>query len=126
MMLGNKNRDDFHCMQMRLVMSMWFIFGDDLSDKPSWSRFGFLAMMQFSPNQDHWVSCIHTLVLKSKYPEELSTIDNVVRENIIAGEILFRVVLRQYVSQNIAAITGTLQLNNSIVVCIWLIDFRSC
>ena len=27
---GNKNRDDFHCMQMtRLVMSMWFIFGDD-------------------------------------------------------------------------------------------------
>ena len=26
---GDKNRDDFHCMQMRLVMSMWFIFGDD-------------------------------------------------------------------------------------------------
>ena len=26
----NKNRDDFHCMQMtRLVMSMWFISGDD-------------------------------------------------------------------------------------------------
>ena len=22
---GNKNRDDFHCMQMRLVKSMWFI-----------------------------------------------------------------------------------------------------
>ena len=35
MMLGNKNRDDFPCMQMRLVMSMWFIFGDDLSDNPS-------------------------------------------------------------------------------------------
>ena len=34
-MLGNKNRDDFHCTQMRLVMSTWFIFGDDLSDKPS-------------------------------------------------------------------------------------------
>ena len=26
---GNKNRDEFHGMQMRLVMSMWFIFGDD-------------------------------------------------------------------------------------------------
>ena len=118
MMLGNKNRDDFHCTQMRLVMSTWFIFGDDLSDKPSWSRLGFLVMMQFSPNQGPWVSCIHTRVLKSKYPEELSTVDNVVRENIIAGEILFRGVLRQYVSQNIAAITGTLRLNNSIVVCI--------
>ena len=22
---GNKNRGDFHCMQMRLVKSMWFI-----------------------------------------------------------------------------------------------------
>ena len=26
---GDKNGDDFHCMQMSLVMSMWFIFGDD-------------------------------------------------------------------------------------------------
>jgi len=26
---GNKNRDDFHCMQMRLVMSMCYIFGHD-------------------------------------------------------------------------------------------------
>ena len=26
---GNKDRDDFHFMQMRLVMSVWFIFGDD-------------------------------------------------------------------------------------------------
>ena len=26
---GNKNRDDFHCMQMSLVMSMWFIFGNN-------------------------------------------------------------------------------------------------
>ena len=25
----DKNRDDFHCMQMRLVMSIRFIFGDD-------------------------------------------------------------------------------------------------
>ena len=26
---GDKNRDDFCCMQVSLVMSMWFIFGDD-------------------------------------------------------------------------------------------------
>ena len=26
---GGKNRDDFHCMQTSLVMSMRFIFGDD-------------------------------------------------------------------------------------------------
>ena len=26
---GNKNRHDFHCMQLSLVMNMWFIFGDD-------------------------------------------------------------------------------------------------
>ena len=26
---GDKNRDDFHCMQKNLVMSMRFIFGDD-------------------------------------------------------------------------------------------------
>ena len=26
---GDKNRDDFHCMEMSLVMSMWFILGDD-------------------------------------------------------------------------------------------------
>ena len=25
----DKNRGDFHCIQMSLVMSMWFIFGDD-------------------------------------------------------------------------------------------------
>ena len=26
---GDKNGDDFRCMQVSLVMSMWFIFGDD-------------------------------------------------------------------------------------------------
>ena len=26
---GGKNRDDFHCMQMSLVMRMLFNFGDD-------------------------------------------------------------------------------------------------
>ena len=27
--IGDKNRDDFRCMQMSLVMSMRFIFGHD-------------------------------------------------------------------------------------------------
>ena len=26
---GDKNRDDFHCMEISLVMRMRFIFGDD-------------------------------------------------------------------------------------------------
>ena len=26
---GNKNRVDFQCIQMSLVMSIWFIFGDE-------------------------------------------------------------------------------------------------
>ena len=43
--------------------------------------------------------------LKSKYPEEYSTVDKVRCENIRAEEILFRGVLRHYVSQNIDAIT---------------------
>ena len=41
---GKKNHDDFHCMQMSLVMSMQFIFGDDENDALSWSCFGCLAM----------------------------------------------------------------------------------
>ena len=31
---GDKNRHDFHCMQMSLVMSMRFIFGDDWNEEP--------------------------------------------------------------------------------------------
>ena len=31
---GDKNRHDFHCMQMSLVISMWFIFGDDWNEAP--------------------------------------------------------------------------------------------
>ena len=29
---GDKNRNDFHCMEMSLVMRMRFIFGDDWND----------------------------------------------------------------------------------------------
>ena len=44
---GDKNRDDFHCMQMSFVMSMRYIFDDDCTniDAQSWSRFGCLAVM---------------------------------------------------------------------------------
>ena len=38
---GDKNRGDFHCMQMRLVMSKWYIFGDELTEMTHVS----LAMM---------------------------------------------------------------------------------
>ena len=47
---------NIHFMQMSLVMSMQFIFGDDWSDTPSWSR--------FTEND-----------LKSKHPEDYSTVD---------------------------------------------------
>ena len=44
---------NFHCLQMKLVMSIWFIFGDNWNDAhpTSWSRFGFLAMctIEFEP-----------------------------------------------------------------------------
>ena len=96
---GDKNRDDFHFMQMQLMMSIWFIFRDDWNDLPSWPRFGVLAMIKLSPNQGPWFSCIRMHVLGSKYYKEDST------------EILFRGVLRRYLSQNIDAITGTLWLN---------------
>ena len=48
------------------------------------------------------------------------------REDIIAEEILFRDVLRHYVSQNIDAIIGTLRLNRfdfaNSLCCMYLID----
>ena len=43
---GVKNRDDFQCRQTRLVMSIRFIFGDDWSDMPSWSHFGFFPVLR--------------------------------------------------------------------------------
>ena len=33
-----KNSDDFHCMEMSLVMSMWFILGDDWNNAQCLSR----------------------------------------------------------------------------------------
>lgn len=39
---GNRNRNDFHCMQMNLMMRMHFIFGDDWDNAQCLS--GFSAM----------------------------------------------------------------------------------
>ena len=41
----------FYCIQMSLVMSMRFIFGDDWNDSPCSSRFCSLAMMLFLSNR---------------------------------------------------------------------------
>ena len=38
---------NFRCVQIWLVMSMQFIFGDDLNDAPYWSRFASLAIFMF-------------------------------------------------------------------------------
>ena len=40
----------------------------------------FCQWCNFSPNQGPWFSCLHTRVLKSKYPEEYSTIDRIEHE----------------------------------------------
>ena len=97
---------------------MRFIFDDDWNDAQSWSRFSCLAM-SFSSNWGPWFFRKYTRVLKSKYDEEYSTVDN--REKIekkyYSGEILFCGVLRRYVSQNIDSITGTQRLNRS-----WIIE----
>ena len=37
---GHKNRDDFHSMEMSLLMSMWFILGDDWNNAQRLSRLG--------------------------------------------------------------------------------------
>ena len=44
---GDKNRDDFHCMEMSLVMSMWFILGNDWNNTQCLSRL----------NAFYWAAC---------------------------------------------------------------------
>ena len=64
---GDKNRDDFHFMQMSLVMIMRFIFGDDLNDLCKLNTFAGNEVI--FPERSHWFSCNYVRVLKSKYPE---------------------------------------------------------
>ena len=42
---GDKNCDDFYCMQMNLVMRMWFIFADDWNNAQCLSRFSAMAKL---------------------------------------------------------------------------------
>ena len=94
---GDKNRDDFHCIQMSPVMSMRLIFGCDWNE--AYKLITFFAVWQwcnFPRFRSPCFSCNYARELKSKCYSE---------------EILFCGVLRRDVSQNIVAITGTLRLN---------------
>ena len=51
---GDKNRDDFYCMQMSLVMSMRFIFGDDWNNAKCLSRFSAMAKFFLPCNKSHF------------------------------------------------------------------------
>ena len=65
---GDKNRDDFHCMQMSFVMSMRLIFGDDWND--ACKLMTFLAVWKwcnFPRLENPWFLCNYARVLKSKY-----------------------------------------------------------
>ena len=54
---GDKNRDDFHiCMEMSLVMSVWFILGADWNNEECLSR-----LSAFLPcKKSHFVFCVKT------------------------------------------------------------------
>ena len=52
----DKNRDDFHSMEMSLVMSMWFILGDDWNNAQCLSR-----LSAFLPcKKSDFVFCVKT------------------------------------------------------------------
>ena len=78
---------NFHCMQMTLVLSVRFIFGDDRNDVPRSSRFLFSGNDVISLESRPLIfvylyTCTQSIQkqivkydIKSKYPEEYSTID---------------------------------------------------
>ena len=53
---GDKNRDDFHCMEMSHVMSMWFILGADWNNAQCLSRLSSFLLCKKS----HFVFCVKT------------------------------------------------------------------
>ena len=63
----DKNRDDFYCTQMNLVMSMRFIFGDDWNNAQRLSRFRAITKFFLPCKKSHfiffdktgYVSCSH-------------------------------------------------------------------
>ena len=63
---GDKNRDDFHCMEMSLVMSMWFILGDDWNNAQCLSRLSAFLPCKKSDFiffvKTGYVSCLYDIV----------------------------------------------------------------
>ena len=63
---GDKNRDDFHCMEMSLVMSMWFILGDDWNNAQCLSLSGDFIRCKKSDFiffvKTGYVSCLYDIV----------------------------------------------------------------
>ena len=55
---------NFHCMQMSLVMSMWFIFGDDWNDMLCKSLFRYLAMTWVF---FFWATCV---IIKNSFSKD--------------------------------------------------------
>ena len=63
---GDKNSDDIHCMEMRLVMSMWFILGDDWNNAQCLSRLSAFLPCKKSEFiffvKTGYVSCLYDIV----------------------------------------------------------------
>ena len=87
---GDKNRGDFHCTQMSLMMSMRYIFSDD------WKFGNDVILLE-------WIDFrvimhdMQALIKKEISPSRM--------RKYYGGKILFCGVLRHYVSQNIVGIT---------------------
>ena len=79
---------NFRCMQMSLVMSMRFIFGDDWNDAPRSSYF-----LDFCVFTHVFWSIIQKQIveydIESKYPEEYSTVDKVGSGKLLARKSSF-------------------------------------
>ena len=52
---GDKNRDDFYCMQMSLVMSKRFIFGDDWNNAKCLSHFSAMTKFFLPCKKSHFI-----------------------------------------------------------------------
>ena len=88
----------------------------------------FLAMIEVMPIVDHVLVWLfgNDVIFPESPLYSYVRVFGCVRENIIAGEILFHAVLRHYVPHNMDAIIGTLWLNIFDIVgllcCMYLID----
>ena len=70
---------NFHRMQMSLLMSVWFIFGDDWNDVPCKSLFWYLTMMYFLWNRGPWIRVFihaYSLLLERYFWSSLTRVLN--------------------------------------------------